>query len=105
MTNAMIDQSSIRSALRQVVDPELGCNIVDLGLVYGIAIIGATITVTMTLTTSGCPMHESIASGVQAALLDLDGVKEVDVQVVWDPPWTPARMTARGRAETGIYPD
>lgn len=101
----MIDPPTIRNALRQVVDPELGCNILDLGLVYGIAIEGATITVTMTLTTSGCPMHESIASGVQATLLGLDGVEEVDVQVVWDPPWTPARMTERGRAETGIYAD
>jgi len=101
----MIDPPTIRNALRQVVDPELGCNILDLGLVYGIAIEGATITVTMTLTTSGCPMHESIASGVQAALLDLEGVEEALVEVVWDPPWTPARMTERGRAETGIYPD
>ncbi len=105
MTTAMVDQATIRNALRQVVDPELGCNIVGLGLVYGIAIKGATITVTMTLTTSGCPMHESIASGVQAALLDLEGVEEALVEVVWDPPWTPARMTERGRAETGIYAD
>ena len=105
MTTARIDEPTIRNALRQVVDPELGCNIVDLGLVYGIAVNGATITVTMTLTTSGCPMHESIASGVQSALLGLEGVEEVRVEIVWDPPWTPARMTERGRAETGIYGD
>jgi len=95
----MIDPDTIRNALRQVVDPELGYNIVDLGLIYGIAINGATIAVTMTLTTSGCPMHESIASGVQSALLGLEGVEEVEVRVVWDPVWTPARMTEHGRAE------
>lgn len=105
MTTAMIDPPTIRNALRQVVDPELGCNIVDLGLVYDISIKSATITVTMTLTTPGCPMHECIASGVQLALLELEGVEAVEVQVVWDPPWTPARMTERGRAETGIYAD
>jgi metal-sulfur cluster biosynthetic enzyme len=105
MTTAMIDESSIRKALRQVVDPELGCNIVDLGLVYGIVIKGNRLTVTMTLTTPGCPMHESIAHGVESVLLNLEGVEEVDVQVVWEPVWTPARMSERGRAETGIYAD
>ena len=55
----MIDEATIRKALRQVVDPELGCNIVDLGLIYGIAIDGSKVTVTMTLTTPGCPMHEA----------------------------------------------
>ena len=88
----MIDENTIREALRQVVDPELDCNIVDLGLVYDIAIDGAKVTVTMTLTTPGCPMHESIAWGVQSALLNLEGVAEVEVQLVWDPPWTPQRM-------------
>jgi metal-sulfur cluster biosynthetic enzyme len=63
---------------------------------------GGKVTVTMTLTTSGCPMHESIAWGVQRALLNLEGIEEVDVQLVWDPPWTPARMSERGRAEAGV---
>ena len=75
----------------------------DLGLVYGIVIDGAKITVTMTLTTPGCPMHESIAWGVKCALLNLAGVEEVDVQVVWEPPWTPARMSERGREQAGVY--
>lgn len=105
MTAPGIDEPTIRNALRQVVDPELGCNIVDLGLVYGITIRDTTIRVTMTFTTRSCPMHESLASGVQLALLDLEGVEEVQVNAVWDPPWTPARMTERGRAEAGIYAD
>ena len=102
MTTAMIDQVTVRGALRQVVDPELDCNIVDLGLVYGIAIDGGKVTVTMMLTTAGCPMHESIAWGVQRALLNLDAVEDVEVNLVWDPPWTPSRLSERGRAEAGV---
>ena len=103
MTAAMIDEATIREALRQVMDPELDCNIVDLGLVYDITINSAKVTVTMTLTTPGCPMHESIAWGVKCALLNLEAVEDVDVHVVWDPPWTPARMTDYGRERTGIF--
>jgi metal-sulfur cluster biosynthetic enzyme len=103
VTAPIIDEASVREALRQVIDPELGCNIVDLGLVYGIAIDGPKVSVTMTLTTAGCPMHESIAWGVQSVLLNLEGVEQADVQLVWDPPWTPARMSERGRAEAGVY--
>ena len=99
----IVDEATIRQALSQVVDPEIDCNIVDLGLVYNIAIDGTKVTVTMTLTTPGCPMHESIAGGVKCALLNLEGVEDVEVNVVWDPPWTPARMSDDGRKRAGIY--
>jgi len=89
-------------ALRGVVDPELGCNIVDLGLIYDVTIISSEIQVTMTLTTPGCPMHESLCRGVQMALLNLDGVSDVKVQLVWDPPWHPSMMSEAGRAQTGV---
>lgn len=102
MTPTAIDETTVRAALSQVVDPEIDCNIVDLGLVYGILIDGHKITVTMTLTTRGCPMHESIAWGVKNALLNLEGVEDVEVQMVWEPPWTPDRMSALGRARTGL---
>lgn len=92
MTETQIDESAILQTLRQVVDPELDCNIVDLGLIYGVVIDGGKVTVTMTFTTPGCPMHESIAWGVQCALLNLEPVEAVDVQIVWDPPWSPSRM-------------
>ena len=98
----MIDEATIREALRQVNDPELDCNIVDLGLLYSIRINGGHVTVQMTLTTPGCPMQESLAWGVQSALLSLDGVEEVDVELVWDPPWSPERMTDEGRARLGV---
>jgi metal-sulfur cluster biosynthetic enzyme len=102
MTTSQTDHEAIREALQQVIDPELGCNIVDLGLVYGIEIAGAKVDVTMTLTTAGCPMHESIVYGVQMALLGLPGVDDVDVELVWDPPWNPTMMTSAGRARLGI---
>ena len=103
MTAASINETTVRETLRQVVDPELDCNIVDLGLVYGIAVDGAKVTVTMTLTTPGCPMHESIAWGVKCALLNLEAVEDVDVQIVWSPPWTPALMTRYGRERIGMF--
>jgi metal-sulfur cluster biosynthetic enzyme len=87
--------------LRQVIDPELGCNIVDLGLVYSVIIDGGHVAVVMTLTTPGCPMHDSIAEGVRTALLYLDGVEDAEVEVVWDPPWHPSMMTDVGREATG----
>lgn len=97
-----LDEQKILEALRQVIDPELDCNIVDLGLIYGIQIDDSKVTIKMTLTTPGCPMHESIAMGVQAALLNLDAVSEVVIDLVWDPPWNPAKMTSAGRAQLGI---
>jgi len=95
--NNSITEELVFETLRQVIDPELGCNIVDLGLVYSARINGASVVVVMTLTTPGCPMHESIAQGVQTALLGLEGVADVDVQIVWDPPWHPSMMSEQGR--------
>lgn len=97
-----IDEATILQTLRQVNDPELGCNIVDLGLVYSVAITGTKVSVVMTLTTPGCPMHESIQWGVQNALLNLEEVDEAQVEVVWHPPWNPSMMTEFGRTATGV---
>jgi len=99
---APITESLVRETLRLVNDPEIDCNIVDLGLVYDIAIAGSKVLIKMTLTTQGCPMHESIAWGVQNALLQIDGVRDAEVEIVWDPAWTPAMMTDYGRARLGI---
>jgi metal-sulfur cluster biosynthetic enzyme len=96
------DEVAVLDALRQVVDPELNCNIVDLGLVYSTEIRDGHVRVVMTLTTAGCPMHESLVEGVRTALLSLEGVREVTVDVVWDPPWNPAMMTPEGRARVGL---
>ena len=97
-----LTEQLVFDTLRQVFDPEVDCNIVDLGLIYGVQIEGDTVYVQMTLTTQGCPMHESIGWGVQNALLSLEGVEEVEVQIVWDPPWSPSMMTEAGRARLGV---
>ena len=97
-----ITEETVLDALRQVIDPEIGCNIVDLGLIYSVSICGGNVTVTMTLTTPGCPMHESISQGAQTAVLSLDGVTDAEVAVVWDPPWHPSMMTEQGRIATGV---
>lgn len=96
------DEKIVWETLRQIIDPELDCNLVDLGLIYEVKIEGRKVTVRMTLTTPGCPMHESITTGVHHALLGLAGVDEVDVQMVWEPPWTPEKMTANGRAKLNM---
>jgi metal-sulfur cluster biosynthetic enzyme len=97
-----ITEAAILETLRQVLDPELGCNIVDLGLIYSVTITDAKVVVVMTLTTPGCPMHESIRWGAHNALLNLDGVEAAEVEVVWDPPWHPSMMTEFGRTQTGV---
>jgi metal-sulfur cluster biosynthetic enzyme len=102
MNPAPITEQSILDTLRQVIDPEIGCNIVDLGLIYGVAVEGPKASVQMTLTTQGCPMHESIAWGVKTALLNLEGIDDVHVEVVWDPPWDPSMMTDYGRSCVGM---
>ncbi len=102
MNSTTVSATTVWDALRTVYDPELGCNIVDLGLVYDITIDGTKVRVTMTLTTPGCPMHESLCGGVQIALLNLEGVDDAEVELVWDPPWHPSMMTEDGRARTGV---
>ena len=102
MSPSPLDEKTILETLRQVVDPEIDCNIVDLGLIYGTTIDNGKVRVQMTLTTPGCPMHESIAAGVKNALLNLEGVDDAEVEVVWDPPWNPSMMSDHGRARVGI---
>jgi metal-sulfur cluster biosynthetic enzyme len=97
-----LNEPNVLDALRQVIDPEIGCNIVDLGLIYDVVITGPRVTVQMTLTTPGCPMGESIAQGAQWALLGIAGVEEAAAEIVWEPPWQPSMMTDIGRAAVGM---
>ena len=104
MNSNHLTKELVLEALRQVIDPEMGCNIVDLGLIYGVHIEVAQVRVTMTLTTRGCPLHESLRSGAENVLLGLDGIVDVAVELVWEPPWNPSMMTAEGRAHSGLAP-
>ena len=91
-----------RQALRQVKDPELDMNIVDLGLVYDIEIAGGDVRVNMTLTSPGCPAGPMITNDAYRVLRALDGVKDVDIEIVWEPYWTPERMDPKVRALMGL---
>jgi probable FeS assembly SUF system protein SufT len=99
-------ETKVWQALKTCFDPEIPVNIVDLGLIYGMEIAqlsdGSRVDVKMTLTAQGCGMGTSIAADARNKLLDLPGVVEADVQVVWDPPWTPEKISPEGRALLGI---
>lgn len=89
----MVDIEQIREKLMGVNDPEIGIDIVDLGLVYGIEEIEeGVIQIRMTMTTPGCPAHDMISIGAQLAAQEVEGVAEARVDVVWDPPWSPDMM-------------
>jgi metal-sulfur cluster biosynthetic enzyme len=100
--NVALDQDLVLDVLRQVSDPEAGMNIVDLGLVYGITIDGPQVRITMTMTSAACPMAEMLVDDVLRALAAaLPEETEVDVELVWDPPWTPDRMSEVARTHFG----
>jgi metal-sulfur cluster biosynthetic enzyme len=102
MSSCLPDDEAIREALRQVEDPEAGMNIVDLGLVYLVEVAPGTVRVDMTMTTAACPMTDMIvgqARDAVAAIVSADTT--VDVRLVWDPPWTPAKMTGVAREYFG----
>jgi phenylacetate-CoA oxygenase PaaJ subunit len=86
------------AALSRVQDPELPIGIVDLGLVYGVEVADGDVRVELTHTAIGCPAIDMMREDVEAALLALPGIRSVRVDTVWDPPWTKARLTPRGRA-------
>jgi metal-sulfur cluster biosynthetic enzyme len=94
-------EESVLDLLRQVYDPELGINIVDLGLIYGMEWSAEEVSVRMTLTTPGCPMHDTIAGGVKYVLQDQLGFMKVKVDVVWEPAWTPSMMTDEAKTLLG----
>ena len=92
----------VLEALRQVVDPELGINIVDLGLVYGSEVRDGQVHVAMTMTTSACPMEELLMEMVHAAILrELPEARSVEVDLVWEPAWKPEMMSPSAKAQLG----
>ncbi|HZE76089.1 MAG TPA: iron-sulfur cluster assembly protein [Gemmatimonadales bacterium] len=97
-----LSSDTVRKALRAVKDPELNLNIIDLGLVYDIETDEeGDVRVKMTLTSPGCPAGGEILQGVREVASDLEGVRSVDVELVWEPYWTPERMDPRVRAFLG----
>jgi metal-sulfur cluster biosynthetic enzyme len=97
-----LTSDAVRKALRAVKDPELNLNIIDLGLVYDIEVgEEGDIQVKMTLTSPGCPAGAEILQGVKEVASDLEGARSVEVELVWEPYWTPERMDPRVRAFLG----
>ena len=95
---APVDDEAVREALRTVDDPEAGMNIVELGLVYGIDVLPGSVTIDMTMTTAACPMADMIVDQARAAVLAiLPPDDKVDIRLVWDPPWTPDKMSGMAR--------
>lgn len=104
LLQTFMTEEMILTAIKAVIDPELGLNIVDLGLIYSVDIAeDGRIAITMTLTTPGCPLHASFAQEIERVLWqsipDLTGIQ---VELVWDPPWNPVMISPEGRTLLGI---
>jgi metal-sulfur cluster biosynthetic enzyme len=97
-----LDADAVTDALRDVIDPELGYNIVDLGLIYALAVEAGVVTLTMTMTTPGCPAQDYLVAGVEDRVRQLPGVADLKLDVVWEPPWSPQRMSSLAKAQLGI---
>lgn len=89
-------------ALKDVFDPELGYNVVDLGLIYDVDMIDTAAAVTMTLTTPGCPASDMIQDGVRQRLEEMEGVDTVAIELVWEPRWSPQAMSPAAKQHFGI---
>lgn len=105
-----VTEDHVREALKNVIDPELHVNIVDLGLIYLVEIQPiegddqqVDVYIEMTMTSPMCPAGPELVAGTKNNASSLDGVREVDVKVVMDPPWTPDRMTEEARDELGMF--
>ncbi|MDE2300737.1 MAG: metal-sulfur cluster assembly factor [Burkholderiales bacterium] len=99
---ALPDDDAVREALRQVDDPEAGMNIVELGLVYAIEVKPDAVAIDLTMTTAACPMADLIVEQARAAVAAIvPAGTRVDVTLVWDPPWTPDKMTGIAREHFG----
>ena len=94
-------EEKIREKLKDVMDPETGVSIVDMGFLYGIDVEDGKAEIEMTLTTPGCPLHSSFTRQVEKKVLSMEGIDEVEVDVVFDPPWKPEMMSEEAKKKLG----
>jgi metal-sulfur cluster biosynthetic enzyme len=99
-----LTEQQVWDQLRNCYDPEIPLNIVDLGLIYDVALEGSRVDVKMTLTAPGCHLGGQIAGDVQSKLLALEQVEEANVELVWDPPWHQSMISVEGRRKLGLDP-
>ena len=96
-------QADVIEALREIFDPEIPVNIYDLGLIYGVEVDeNRDATVTMTLTTPHCPVAETMPGEVEMRVMSVPGIRDAEVNLVWDPPWGPHKMSDEARLELGM---
>jgi len=102
--NVMVSEEDVRKELKQLMDPELDVNVVDLGLIYEIDVIDDRIEILMTLTTPACPMAGVFDEMVRQEVAHLDGINEVEVEITFDPKWSPEMVSEEGRDKLGHLP-
>lgn len=101
--SAQATEASVVEVLRTVFDPEIPVNIYDMGLIYGIDVGGdGTVQIRMTLTSPACPVAGSLPGEVEARVRGVDGVSDVKVELVWDPPWTPERLSDAAKLQLNL---
>jgi metal-sulfur cluster biosynthetic enzyme len=100
----MVTKKQVEEVLKNIPDPEIGVSLADLGLIYNIDINkkSGKVEILMTLTTIGCPLFEQIAGPIRKEVGKLNGVKEVNILLTFEPPWTPDRMSADAKAQLGF---
>ena len=96
-------EDAVLEQLKNVIDPELGINIVDLGLVYEVAVEDTTVHIEYTLTTMGCPIGPLIESQMKQLVAKVDGVEDFEAEMVFSPPWTPDKMSEEAKAALGMF--
>jgi len=98
----LITKEIVMQKLSEVVDPEIGLNIVEMGLVYSVEINNDSVNIKMTLTAPGCPLQNTLVSIAKDAVQNIPGVKNVNIQIVWDPPWHPSMMSEEAKRKLGF---
>lgn len=99
----MVTKTKVLKKLNEVLDPELGISLVDLGLIYNVRVKKGTVYITMTLTTIGCPLFDMIATEIQYVIKQIDGVSEVSIDLTFDPPWSPEKMSKEAKIQLGFF--
>ena len=97
----MVDEESVQEALSNVIDPELGLDFVELGLIYGVEIDGGRVSITFTLTTPACPIGPQVSEQMEEFVGEIEGVEEVVPNMVFAPPWTPEKMSEDAKFALG----
>src|SRR4030042_3428709 len=98
----MLSKNLVTKKLGQVLDPELGISIIDLGLIYDVKIKKNDVSLLMTLTFPGCPLYTAIQKEIESKLKELDGIGRINIRITFDPPWEPSKISEKAKEKLGI---